>query len=203
VNGMKRVVALGVASLLMTPGLVRAQSRSTDDLIRDLNDSRQEKQIDVLRALAKRGPGAEKAVHPIIPLLKDNDAPVRKEAAYTLGAIGSAARPAANALADAMNDKSGDVRFNAAKALRLIGSDSGNTVSALTAGLRDPEAGVRYQSARALRDIGAPNGKSALPALEGAKNDGDSEVKDMVDKAIARIAGRPEPKGAAHSRYDN
>ena len=50
--------------------------------------------VAALAEIAKAGPGASGLVGQIQPLLKDEDAAVRRTAAYTLGSIGPAAKAA-------------------------------------------------------------------------------------------------------------
>ncbi len=73
-------------------------------------------------ALARIGPGARRAVAPLVEALQDTDSRVREGAAFALGAVGEASPETASALKIAMQDKDAKVRMRAAKALRLLQS---------------------------------------------------------------------------------
>jgi HEAT repeat protein len=76
--------------------------------------------VNALTELAKAGPDAAPAVPDLIPVLKDNDALVRRLAAYTLGQIGPKASAALPAIREALNDSDPEVVKNAVIAVRFI-----------------------------------------------------------------------------------
>lgn len=79
-----------------------------------------EAKIDGLAEIAKLGAGAAGAVDKIIPLLKDEDAVVRRTAAYALGAIGPAAKAAVPQLKALLQTTDRDQLTSTANALRAI-----------------------------------------------------------------------------------
>jgi HEAT repeat protein len=89
--------------------------RSDEPLLIDaLKDENQDVRLLAIRQLGFEGPkGAERAKL-LIPLLKDDHAGVRREAAWSLGHIGKDAEPL---LRDALSDDDARVRAGAAQAL--------------------------------------------------------------------------------------
>src|SRR5262245_6455619 len=76
--------------------------------------------VAALAEIAKLGPNAASAVDKIIPLLKDDDAIVRRTAAYTLGTIGAAAKAAVPELKAMLKTTDRDQLTAAANALNAI-----------------------------------------------------------------------------------
>jgi len=76
--------------------------------------------VAALAEISKAGPDAASAVSKIIPLLKDEDAVVRRTAAFALGAIGPAAKEAVPTLKEMMQTTDRDQLTAVANALRSI-----------------------------------------------------------------------------------
>lgn len=99
---------------------------------------------------------------PAIPALADQDAKVRGQAIYTIGATGG------SGLGDA-------ARVSAARALAdRLASDSSAT--------------VRRQAAWALGEIGAPASVAAAPLSRAAEGDADVRVRTIARAAITRLS---------------
>src|SRR5207244_666183 len=106
---------------------------------------------------------AKKAIQPLIGLLKDRDADVRRKAAEALYSIGPDPS-AVPKLIDALGDSDGDVRRTAAEVLGLLGPEGGTVVPSLITSLNDPVLGVRWAAAEALGTIG-PSAKEAVQGI--------------------------------------
>jgi HEAT repeat protein len=119
----------------------------------------------------------------LIGALKDKDLEVRGAAAVSLGAHPDAS--AVPALAVALFDKSDFVRAQTARALGVNGRAAAPTVPALiNLLLSDPDREVKRQAATALGLIGD---RSALPALERARDDSDSYLAGAARDSIRMI----------------
>lgn len=130
-----------------------------------------------------RGPERTAAV---IASLKDRDLEVRGAAAVSLGDHPDASAIAA--LTIALSDKSAFVRARAARALGVNGSSAGSAVTNLIRLLAsDEESEVKRQAAAALGLIGD---RSALSALERARNSRDPYLVDAAIEAIRMIESK-------------
>ena len=121
------------------------------------------------------------AAEPLILALRDEDATVRRIAAWGLSEL----RPpeAAAPLALLLDDESAEVRGEAARALGDIGGmGSARAIARL---LRDGDPVVRRQAAHALADLRDP---TARPALEAALDDPDDSVRSKARWALEEIA---------------
>jgi HEAT repeat protein len=88
-----------------------------------------------------------RAVQPLIEALRDSSTPVRRQAAWALGAIGDAT--GVDALVTALKDADAKVREQSAWALGAIGD--GRASLGLSLALKDSESGVRRQARGAGR----------------------------------------------------
>ena len=103
---------------VFTMGLFLAEQQAEiQGLIQSLKVKDLQVRNSAVDALVRIGPSAIPA---LIDALKDEDAGVRAEAAYTIGEIGTPAKEAAPALTVALKDEHGLVRRLAAEALRTI-----------------------------------------------------------------------------------
>lgn len=149
------------------------------------------------------------AVTPLLPLLADDDAEVRAQAAKVLGDVRCAA--AGRRLVDALGDSSSRVRFHAALALGRLGAAApARTAAALVALLRrnaDRDVCLRHAAALALARLGDRE------ALLAALADADAPVRlgallalrRLGDGAVAGLLADPEPAlrtEAARAIYD-
>jgi HEAT repeat protein len=89
-----------------------------------------------------------------------------------------------------LKDPDPNMRYWAARELgKSPGTDASVAVQALTEALADPDTTVRSGAAYALGDIG-PQAKSALPALNKARQGSSNDVRDGVEYAIKAITGK-------------
>jgi HEAT repeat protein len=94
---------------------------STGELIAQLHAKDSADRLHAVKALGERPRHAERSVPALIEALKDEDAFVRRDAAYALGRFGADAKAASQALAaTARQDKNSHVRKAAADALKQI-----------------------------------------------------------------------------------
>jgi len=76
--------------------------------------------VNALAEIAKAGPDAKGVVDKVIPLLKDEDAIVRRTAAYALGSIGPAAKAAIPDLKAMLDTTDRDQMTAVGNAIRAI-----------------------------------------------------------------------------------
>ncbi len=187
-----------------------ACDRNTRRLISRLSSKNPDTRYEAAGCLG--GAGDPAAVLPLAALLSDPESGVRWKAAEALGRLGS---PAVEPLAASLKSEDLDVRWMAAVALGDIGDPA--AVPALVAALDDEDAYVRSRAALALAAIGEParevliaslgagsgrirgaaalalgrlGGQGAAPALVGALNDPDEEVRHRAAGALGDI-GEP------------
>jgi HEAT repeat protein len=118
--------------------------------------------------------------------LSDKDASVRLVAAARLRQLDAAAAPAVKELAAALSDSNNDVADAAADALIRIGAPA---AEALADRLSGGSASARKVALACLAKIG-PSAKPALGAIEKCKSDPDSQIRQLAEAAINRIAGK-------------
>jgi len=98
-----------------------SKEKSTDQLIKDLKSSSQDRdRITAVRLLPRRTGEAAKTVPALIEALKDKDGDVRWSAAIGLGALREKAADAIPALQEAQGDKDARVREAVRVALSRI-----------------------------------------------------------------------------------
>lgn len=125
---------------------------------------------------------------------RHGDEHARFRAADILRGLAADAEAAIPALAEALRrDASDHVRAQCAFALADIGSAVGERASAAVPALiealeRDAFAEARALAAHALGEIGAA-AEAAIPALERATRDGDEEVRESAQQALASLRG--------------
>ncbi|MFQ5794128.1 MAG: HEAT repeat domain-containing protein [Candidatus Bipolaricaulia bacterium] len=160
------------------------------NLMPDFGNKLLEQDLDTIIAYIK-SLSASKVGQGIDELIKalqdDEDAGVRAEAAFALGAIGPEAQEVVPVLAEALRDEDEFVRFGAAFALVEIGPAA---VPALVETLRDEDAGVREEAAFVLGEIGS----AAVPVLVEALQDEDVLVRATAAEALEKIG--PDAKDA-------
>jgi len=135
----------------------------------------------------------------LVPLMKDESAFVRQEAAAALGSALGAERKAkknepsnpqlVGVLVEALADKAPPVRV---EALRSLGHAVGNKVTPAVAKLvNDPDVKVRVQVVNTLHALKDPAG---LPALIEAAADKKAEVRKA---AVPVLSGSDDPRAVA------
>ncbi len=128
----------------------------------------------------------ELAVATLEPVLTDDSAAVRIQAARALGRIGLPAAALARGLIGMLKEADETVRCEAAQALGQVGGDVGATVAALVEMLDDASAPVKESAARALgamKEAAAP----AIPALVPLLQDRQESVRTAAAEAIAQV----------------
>ena len=123
----------------------------------------------------------QRAVIPLLGVLRDTDENVREQVSWALGALDDAR--AVRPLAGMLRDAAPRVRRQAAWALGAI--DDAAAVDALVAALKDSDAHVREQSAWALGAIG--DARASL-GLSLALKDSESRVRRQAAWALGAIA---------------
>jgi len=122
-----------------------------------------------------------KPVQECIAGLADEEASVRRAAAWALFEMGPKAAPAVPALADLLDDA--EVRMPALRALEAIGYESSPALPELTSLLKHPDGFVRLGTVYALGAIGAPS----VPALTEAVQDEYAPAAEVAGRALARL----------------
>ncbi len=126
----------------------------------------------------------------------DQQARVRRAAAYALGCFGRDGAPAAvESLKKALKSENASVRQNAAWALGQLGEVGPTGVQQLAALLADPDPLVRRDTATALAALGKKAAASSVPRLLAMlAHEHDGVVRNTVLDALVRLAG-PENRG--------
>jgi HEAT repeat protein len=141
-----------------------------------------------IRAVAAYGPAAAGTIPQLVPLLKSEDAGVRRQAVRALGKIGEPARPhVAEIIALTDSDPEPGVQEQAAEALGDIGpSVAAEAIPALVRALKHPNERVRGDAVRALGQMGAA-AKGALPDVRAILKDPDERTRGFAEKAVRQI----------------
>jgi HEAT repeat protein/CHAT domain-containing protein len=124
--------------------------------------------------------GNERAVEPLLPVLRDPDSQVRSSASWALGSLED--RRAVGPLIGALQDEDQRVRRTAARSLNVI-RDS-RAVGPLIAALTDADRDVRGWAAKAL---GALRDTRAVEPLIAAAKDETGSVRASADEALGKI----------------
>jgi HEAT repeat protein len=158
---------------------------------------------DLLTALDQQSPAYWDKTGPALrKALTDDDARVRRSAAYALGAFGPDALPAHDDLIARLADDSALVRQNAAWALGKLGAEAGQEgVAQLRKLLKDAEPLVRRDALHALGEVGNPIAHPAVSAmLKAVGSESDGVVRKAAVEALAHLVG-PVDKDDAHELY--
>jgi HEAT repeats len=136
-----------------------------------------------------------------VPLRVPGSYEMQERAAYGLAALGTVAKPvfpeiAMIALKDARNEGQ---RVNAINALTNCDAD---TMRLLAAGLKDPDRNIRLRAISALFHLRVAPDEVCLPALEGALQDQDVQVRDSASGTIARFEEELEACAAGLEQND-
>jgi hypothetical protein len=152
----------------------------------DLDSADPVQRIDALHRLR---PHKDSQIAPkVIPLLRDDNAMIRRLAAEVLGRNGD--KGVVTALIKVLYDPDADVREAAADALGLIGDQS--AVPALTDLLYDEDTNVRFAATEALGILGDP--RSVVDLIRILDSD-DIPLSVMAAMALHKI-GTPEALAA-------
>lgn len=131
------------------------------------------------------------AVETLRPALRDPSAPVRKQAAASLGRIGPPADVATGDLIDLLKDSDESVRCQAAEALGQLGGQDESALAALTGLLQDPSTAVQTVAAKALGAL-KKEAAPAVPSLIPLLTDPSAAVRQTAAEAIGRIGTLPQ-----------
>lgn len=152
--------------------------------------------VSALGDIARKSPEAHHArfVPALVAMLEDAEPGVRREAAIALGVFGGRAESAIPALLHRLEaDKATEIEFFTAQTLGLIGRQPERVVPALIErvpgwlpGGRTPPSWQRGKVLAALGRFG-PAARPAVPALELALEDFDSQYALMAALELARI----------------
>lgn len=93
----------------------------------------------------------------------------------------------------ALRDSDQRVKELTAQAVGNVGADAAAAVLDLLRLLEDPEPGLRNSACIGLAGIG-PAARDALPALQRALSDPSNDVRRFAQRAIDRIATKPDPR---------
>lgn len=172
-EAVKELSSLGLGAI---PALIEAMGNENPDVRRGAS-----------RAIRSNGP----AIIPfMIKALRNNNDRIRESATQMLYGLAPDARNAIPALTETLGDPNQFVRQWAATALERMGHLFGPLLNVAIPGLvkllRDDDYVVRTWAAHAIGSIGN-HAESAIPALENAKNDEDSDVAEAATEAIEAI----------------
>jgi len=142
-------------------------------------------------ALATIGRAEPGFIDALLPLLSDEDADVRRRAAYALRAFGRAEPGVIDALLPLLSDEDLYVRWRAVEALATIGRAEPGVIDALLPLLSDEDSSVRGHAAEALGTIGRAEPR-VIDALLPLLSHEDSYVRRLAADALGTI-GRAEP----------
>ena len=136
-----------------------------------------------------------------VPLRVPGSYEMQERAAYGLAALGTVAKPvfpeiAMIALKDARNEGQ---RVNAINALTNCDAD---TMRLLAAGLKDPDRNIRLSAISALFHLRVAPDEVCLPALEGALQDQDVQVRESASGTITRFEEELEACAAGLEQND-
>lgn len=131
---------------------------------------------------------AERAVALLTPLLRDENAEIRRTAAESLGKIGDQA--AVDSILPLVSDPFPAVRATAVQALgRMASPPSQEVVDALTRALQDPIDSVKQAASMAIGDIEpVPNQLGLTVSLVSAR---DTQVRRAAVRALWQVDASP------------
>ena len=125
--------------------------------------------------------GTDKAVEPLISILKAEELEVSLIAAEALEKIGN--NKVLELLIQALNDSTPNVRCNVIETLGKIGSEK--AVESLTQSLKDNSIPVRYNAARALGKIRSQKAVESL--IQVLKDDSSHDVRGSAAEALGEL----------------
>jgi HEAT repeat protein len=162
-------------------------------LIRALSDP--DLRGDAMQLLTMWGPAAQDAAPALLPLLKDDSAPVRASAVTVLGAVGAERKEALSALISAAKDGDAGVRWKVAWGLRTA-KPTPEVVAVLIRFLQDPDARVSQEAAQNLEAAGAA-AKEAAPALVALLKHDNKSLRGQAVTALAAVGAESKDTAAA------
>jgi HEAT repeat protein len=147
-------------------------------------------------ARKRKQESARTSIPSLIPLLKDLNSEVRRNAAFALGEMGESAKSTIPQLTPLLKDSNPEVRAVSAEALKRLGYPPSQqvsqreTIERLIQQLKSPDPAVRSSAAKALGDMGE-SAKAAIPSLILLLKDSDSWSSAVM--ALERIGDSAIP----------
>ena len=173
---------IGAAAAPAVPQLIKAFEE----------EERTEVRREILYAIAQIGPAAVDAVQIGIKGTDDEDEDTRYAAFFALGKIGPAAMAAKDALKEHLGNEDWYYSASAAWALSRIDEDDPEVVEKaiplFMKALESKQPFVRHEACDSLAEMG-PLAAEALPALEKAALDKNTNVAEAAKAAIKAISG--------------
>jgi HEAT repeat protein len=170
-------------------GLPEANDITTPVFVQALHDPDPFVRWAAVRGLARNAPAqADLAIPALARLLTERDFDVRLRAIEALQRYGlDRLRPTLPALARAALRGDADSRLKVIGVLDELKADTAEVVDAHAASLTADDGRVRKAAAEALLHLG-PRAKAAVPALRGALEDSDPDVRRTAGEAILAIS---------------
>ena len=131
----------------------------------------------------------------LIEALNDNDAEVRRWAAYGLSRFGSDSKTGVAVLIQKLQDDNTSVRQSACFALGSIGADAETAVPALLEVLKDEDSSIINSAVYALGEIGIGS-PDVITSLIETLTDDDSRVRQSAALSLGKIG--PKAKNAVY-----
>lgn len=141
-----------------------------------------------IRAVAAYGSAAAGVVPQLVPLLKNPEVPVRRQAVRALGKIGEPAKSAVpDVIALVESDPDAGVQEQAAEALGDIGpSIAAEAVPVLVKALQHTDTMVRRDAVRSLGQMGTA-AKGVIDDVRALLKDPEDKVRDAAGKSVRQI----------------
>ncbi len=147
--------------------------KNSDPLIRD----------EAIAVLSDAGPAARAALPRLEALRKDQQRPVRIQAALALWRIAGQTEPAIAALTEALRDPAAPHRAEMLNQLGQLGSAAAGSTPVVIELLRDADPSVRSQAGMVLQRFGA----AAVPALGPLLDNTDPHVRRDACQALGLL----------------
>jgi HEAT repeat protein len=158
------------------------------------------KRLYAIKVLIKLGPTAAPAVPELIKALKDEDAEIRREAEFALGAIGAEAASATAALIEALADDDEEVRHAACYALGKIGPKAKAALPALEKNLKSDDKFLQFASIWAMLQIHVDKSELAevaVPMLIDALDDERAHIRVEAAYSLGELGAAAKSSIAA------
>ncbi len=173
-----------------------------DDLVKALGDDSPSVRQNAAWALGQIGRAASGAVPKLCECLRDKDALVRRDAAGALGSMGKVGEQAGRPLIELVKSEPDNVvKKTALESLsHLAGPEQAGAANDLVPLLSDNDPEIRLPAALVLARIGGEAAENAVPVLQSALKDSESENQELAAAALATLG--PLAKPAMHDLAD-
>lgn len=162
-DALSRIEQSKAAAPSPTPDLTFG-GRTLAEWVADLKHDREAQREAAAKAIGGMGAKAKSAAPQLIPLVKDKDALVRKEAILALGLIGADDADTVRVIAERLADSERLVRPAAARSLGRLGKAAAPAVPELTRAASSDDSLLRPAALDALGALGA-HAREAIPVL--------------------------------------